>query len=452
MSGLSTILATGSDVLAAPLDYSLGDQASYIAKRENQTFFSAQNLAKPTSVRTLKFSVGGNAFHDLSTLVFSFQIRNDDPVKSLLPATIECHHLFRRMIVRIAGTQIENKEFFAREEEFARRLLPAEKRKDLAGMYLGVYSDGGNGHDMVPNRLPAGKQKHVLFRPLTSSVLNMSKYLPSCLIGNGMTIELELADYADSIVARSASIGGQAVAHSEAYTLLDARVLVDEVVLTSELPNQYSTLLFAGKSVYIEIPNLSDNTVQYFPANQGKFSIVSNRQYAMVNTIIITFVGGPEGSKSEEKDICNFYLPASSEDTIATNLVINGVRKPNFDNIGVRQHWNRFLRAVGAYAGVGTSTSISAQGFGIQGMTDPTSHGGIGALKTEIARSFAVIFDEEKMSQHSHTGEKMETGAGFTINVEGFGAADAEYPTKAFLTVLHNGCLELRDSGCAVYT
>ena len=234
MSGLSTILSTGSDVLAAPLEYSLGDQASYIQRRENQTFYSAQNLARPDSVRTLKFQIGGNAFHDLSTLMFSFKITNNSETATLFPAACEAHHLFRRMIVRIAGTIVENKEFFAREEEFARRILPLEKRKDLASMYFGIGYDGGNGHDLEPGVLKGGETRNVLFRPLTSAVLNMNNWLPSCLIGSGMTIELELADYADSLVFQKVWPGQQVdqpYTHSQEYTISDARVLVDEVVV-----------------------------------------------------------------------------------------------------------------------------------------------------------------------------------------------------------------------------
>ena len=45
MSGLESIIATGSDVLAGPLDFQIGnDQASYITSREQQTFFANQNL------------------------------------------------------------------------------------------------------------------------------------------------------------------------------------------------------------------------------------------------------------------------------------------------------------------------------------------------------------------------------------------------------------------------
>ena len=118
MSGLESIIATGSDVLAGPLDFQLGqDQASYIVSREQQTFFSSQNLVNPTSVRTLKFQIGGNGFLDLSTLVFAFTLRETSGSHSLQPLTTEAHHLFRRMIVRISGTMVENKELFSREEK-----------------------------------------------------------------------------------------------------------------------------------------------------------------------------------------------------------------------------------------------------------------------------------------------------------------------------------------------
>ena len=129
MSGLESIIATGSDVLAGPLDFQIGnDQASYITSREQQTFFANQNLVNPQSVRTLKFQIGGNGFLDLSTLVFAFTLTNKG-TDTLQPLTCEAHHLFRRMICRISGTMVENKELFSREEEFARRLLPAEKKE-----------------------------------------------------------------------------------------------------------------------------------------------------------------------------------------------------------------------------------------------------------------------------------------------------------------------------------
>ena len=229
-------------------------------------------------------------------------------------------------------------------------------------------------------------------------------------------------------------------------------MLCDQVQLTSELTDQYTSLLLTGKSLYIDLPSISDNTVQFFPGNEGKFSIVSSRQYSRLNTLIITFFR-PETSTDglHGQDVNNFYLPASAEDTIASNLVINGNRMPAFDNVGVRQHWNRFLRAVGAYGGVGTSTSISFKGFGGQGLTDPTTQNPAGVPTTETARNFAVIFDLEKMSNHSSTGEPMNSGSSLTVNIEGLGGT-GEHIQKAFITAHHNGVLEIRDSGCAIYT
>ena len=109
-------------------------------------------------------------------------------------------------------------------------------------MFLGVYSDGGNGHDMVSNRLLGLASKKILFRPLTSGILNMSKYLPALLLSTGMTIELELNDVAESLASQS-TINSSSVTHSQDYELSDCRILCDQVTLTSELTDQYTSLL-----------------------------------------------------------------------------------------------------------------------------------------------------------------------------------------------------------------
>ena len=155
---------------------------------------------------------------------------------------------------------------------------------------------------------------------------------------------------------------------------------------------------------------------------------------------MITFCQNATTDGLVTKDVANFYLPASSEDSISSNIVINGKRSPSFSNTGVREAWNRLLRGVGAYGAIGTSTSISATGFGLQ------------AGSATIARSFAVIFDMEKMSMHSSTGEPMTSGGGLTVNIEGLGVTSGEYATKVFITAHHSGVLEIRDSGCSIYT
>ena len=161
---------------------------------------------------------------------------------------------------------------------------------------------------MVCNRLAAGASKKVLFRPLTSAILNMSKYLPALLLSTGLTIELELADAIEA-VAQSQTLAGQTITHSQLWELSDCRCLCDQVTLTSELTDQYSSLLISGRSLYIDLPNVSDNTVQFFPVNEGKFSIVSSRQYSRLNTIILSFCRAAQPAGFVEKTLTTFICP-----------------------------------------------------------------------------------------------------------------------------------------------
>ena len=43
------------------------------------------------------------------------------------------------------------------------------------------------------------------------------------------------------------------------------------------------------------------------------------------------------------------------------------------------------------------------------------------APTTDVARSFAICFDMEKMSNHSQTGEPMQSGSSLIVNIDGLG-------------------------------
>ena len=126
----------------------------------------------------------------------------------------------------------------------------------------------------------------------------MSKYLPALMLSQGMTIELELDEAANSMAS---AVG--ATTHSQTFELEDCRCLCEQVTLTSELTDQYTSLLLSGKSIYIDLPTLSDNTVQYFPGNLGKFTINSARQYSRLNTLIVTFCQDAAASELVEKEM-----------------------------------------------------------------------------------------------------------------------------------------------------
>ena len=124
----SIIASSGEDVLVAPLDFSIGgNAASYIVSRESATFFSTQNLVSPNGVKVARYTLAGNSFLDLSSCYFTAVLTNKSSTTALKPLTAEAHCLFKRLIVRVAGTLVEDIELFNVSEEYVKRFLPLEK-------------------------------------------------------------------------------------------------------------------------------------------------------------------------------------------------------------------------------------------------------------------------------------------------------------------------------------
>ena len=429
---MESIISTASeDVLVAPLDFSIGkNSAQYIVSREQSTYFSSQNLVSPTGVKIAKFQVGQpTGFLDLSSLYFAFELTNTGG-GALQPLTAEAHCLFSRLIVRAAGTLCESIELFSVGEEYVRRLLPLEKRKNLSAMFLGS-SGGEEGHNLLSKTLAGGASQTVLFRPMTSSVLNLKKYWPALLLGaQGLTFELQLANVEDAMASAAST-----------YEMRDLRILVDTVQLTSELTDQYTSLLLTGKSVFMDLEQ-SEATQHFLPGNSDKFSISSARQFSRLNTLIAIFQRAPTVNVVVEQQVNNFYLPASAAKTLETNLVVNGSRQPLFNNKGTAEHWIRYLRGTGVYANIGTSTSTTLDSF--QGVVNSGAN-------TE-ARGFSVVFDLEKLPGHAqHTGQPIDSGGIVTLHVLGAGGV-GEYVERVILMHHFSSILEIRDSGCTLYT
>ena len=423
-----SIISQTPDVLVAPIDFSVGNAASYIVGRENATYFSSQNLVAPDNVRVCKFQIGSNGFLDLSSLYVTGLLHNKGAA-AITPLTCEAHCLFKRLIVRISGTLVESQEFHNVSEEFIRRLLPLEKRMNLSSMFLGsVAGTGVEGHDLLSNSLGAGNSKRIMYRPMGSGVLNLSKYLPALVLGQqALSIELECCP-ADEAFTSTQTVS---------YELSDLRCLCDTVTLTTELTDQYTSLLLTGKSIFIPI-DLNTTTQHFLPGASAKFSVHSAVQFSRLNTLIAIMQQAP-GTARETKQVNNFFLPSSASETVESNLVVAGHRSPLFNNRGISEHIVRFLRGTGGYAGVGTSTSISYDSFG--GGSNP-------------GRSFAIVFDCEKLPMHGvdHTGIPVDGGGVITLNVENVGTQDSEYVDRVLLSHHHSGTIELRDSGVTLYS
>jgi hypothetical protein len=322
---------------------------------------------------------------------------------------------------------VESCELHNVNEEFVRRLLPLEKRKNLASMFLGSKpGTGTNGYDLETNQLPKETTKRVLYRPMTCGLLNIKKYWPALLVGQGITFELELAPAAEAVLSTG----------SQDYTLSNLRVLCDSVTVTSELTDQYTSLIYNGKSVFMSL-DLTEVTQHFLPGNAPKFSISSARQFSRLNTLTLIMQNQP-GMGAETQQVHNFFLPKSAKDTVASNLVINGNRQPDFDTIGCQEFWMRFVRGTGIYSGISHSSAISFTGWG-GGDAD--------------GRCFAQVYDLEKCPGHAeHTGQPIDSGGIITLNVTGVGTQAGEYVDRCILIHSFSAMLEIKDSGAVLYT
>jgi hypothetical protein len=144
------------------------------------------------------------------------------------------------------------------------------------------------------------------------------------------------------------------------------------------------------------------------------------------------------GAAVETHQVHNFYLPSSAKDTVASNLVINGNRQPDFDTKGVQEFWMRFMRGTGIFSGIGHSSAISFAGFG---------------GSTADGRCFAQIYDLEKCVSHAeHTGQPIDSGGICTLHVTGVGTQASEYVDRCILIHSFSAMLEIKDSGAVLYT
>ena len=182
---MESVLSAGEDFLVGPLDYgSIGkDQAQYVQERRQTTIFASVDRAGPTAVRSVKFSVADpNGFLDLSTLMFSWDVINKDDAKPLQMLTAIPHCCWSRMVVRVSSALVEdlggNGGSFPRHEELLSRFMSHEKRLNMANMGFGISSGTMQGDDHVARPIPASSTRSVVWRPISSGLLNCGEHLP----------------------------------------------------------------------------------------------------------------------------------------------------------------------------------------------------------------------------------------------------------------------------------
>jgi hypothetical protein len=432
---MESIISSGNDFLLGPLSYDvMQDQASYVTSRRNSQIFANVSEVGPNAVKSVKFNLADpSGFLDLSTLCFSFTVVNTGP-GVLHPLTAIPHNFWSRLIVRCSSALVEDIQHMGKTEEMFSRFMSLEKRKNAAVMGLGQTGGTQAGDDHAARTIAAGAQKRVVWRPLSSGLLNCGKWMPAMLLGaGGLTFELEVAD----AVAAVRNFTGESVN----YVLKDMICHVDTCTLTSELTEQYSGMLLSGRSLMIPYQTI-DSTIQYLAATTANHSLNISKQMTPLNTVFCsldqeepTITADAAGTKS--RHINKFYLPGASANTIESYISVNNKRWPDHATVGAPQHWNRLIRAIGTMTSLAHSTNISDETYG--------------CVQGTAGNSFFAAFDLERASGASASGENVNTGGLVSIHLANTGVGSSA-STRAHIVANYSAVLELKDTGAFVYS
>ena len=184
---MESILSGGQDFLLPGLSYDLsGDQASYVVSRRNSVVSSNVPTAGPNDVRQVTFNIADpSGFLDLSSLCFQWTVVNSHATAALQPLSAVPHCCWSRMIISISSAIAEDVQYLSRTEEMLNRFLPYEKRRAAAAMGFGLASSSENGADHLARTVAAnGGEQRVVWRPLSSGILNSGKLFSRHALGS----------------------------------------------------------------------------------------------------------------------------------------------------------------------------------------------------------------------------------------------------------------------------
>ena len=131
----------------------------------------------------------------------------------------------------------------------------------------------------------------------------------------------------------------------------------------------------------------------------------------------------------------NQYLAAASaqEDApIESYIQVLNARWPQFNIVGVKQHYHRLLQALGVWNSVSHAVNISAKGYG-DGVVASTQ--------------FIAMYDLESQPGSEATGTPVQGGGTVQIMLKNVGS-----PTRAYVTTMFDSVLEIKSQGAIVYS
>ena len=277
---MESILSSSEDFLLPGLSYDLaGDQASYIVSKRFSQISSNVPVAGPQAVRQVSFNIADpSGFLDLSSLCFSWTVVNNDGTKAMQPLSAVPHCCWSRMIISISSAVAEDVQYLPRLEEMLNRFLPLEKRRAASAMGFGLASGSESGADHLARSIAAnGGEQKVVWRPLSSGILNCGKLFPGALLGaSGLKITLEIP--AASEIARDHATD------SQLFSYKDLVCNIDSLQLEESISSQYSSMLLSGRSIMIGYQTW-DNTLQHLTVTSGSQTCNVARNFTRLSTV-----------------------------------------------------------------------------------------------------------------------------------------------------------------------
>ena len=180
---MESILATGSDgqqLIPQLKPQALTNQASYIIARTQTTTTSPIPVASPTGVRTIKWNIVDSNFLDLSSLHFSFTVNvgSTAAANNLVPLSAIPHCWFRRLVIKINGSTVEDLTELSRMESQLSMFLSTQKKKNLGDAGTGWAEGIDEGIDFAARPIAVNTSRRCTWRPLSSGFLDNGKFLP----------------------------------------------------------------------------------------------------------------------------------------------------------------------------------------------------------------------------------------------------------------------------------
>jgi hypothetical protein len=334
------------------------------------------------------------------------------------------------MDIRMGGQLVESLTELARcNTLFTRLTMSAAKKLQVAQMGFGTavpatsavpYYDAAANHKAEP--VAAGATVRIFWKLHLSAVLSQHRWVPLfCLSGNGLSINLFLAPFADSLTKSGTT-------NSMSYELSDVQAKCSMCTIDDSLQNSFNEQLIAGAALRIPIKKI-ESIYNYIPSSSSNnFDCALSRNYTRLASLWATFAQEPlaDGTKM----LCNtFYVPsdAVTKQRFSYFLQMGTRRVPDMDSVSFKEAWLRLMDCVGIGGSLAHSNGISMADY-------------------EGGDSFAIAVDTEKISHLASSGENLSNTSTLFLKLKNVGVNQAALPSRVHLIATFDSIIEARST------